>query len=88
MIPDEAKTNLTFILPNNARHLSLPYGFFEEGLRLMQDLDGFRFEWEGIEYRSFLVEDLTAEANLFSFDICVEPKMIELTVAEKNCHIF
>ena len=88
MIPDEAKTNLTFILPNNARHLSLPYGFFEEGLRLMQDLDGFRFEWEGIEYRSFLVEDLTAEANLFSFDICVEPKMIELTVAEKNSQTF
>ena len=88
MIPDEAKTNLTFILPNNARHLSLPYGFFEEGLRLMQDLDGFRFEWEGIEYRSFLVEDLTAEANLFSFDICVEPKMIELTVTEKNSQIF
>jgi len=88
MIPDEAKTNLTFILPNNARHLNLPYGFFEEGLRLMQDLDGFRFEWEGIEYRSFLVEDLTAEANLFSFDICVEPKMIELTVTEKNSQIF
>ena len=88
MIPDEAKTNLTFILPNNARHLSLPYGFFEEGLRLMQDLDGFRFEWEGIEYRSFLVEDLTAEANLFSFDICVEPKMIDLTVAEKNSQTF
>lgn len=62
--------------------------FFEEGLRLMQDLDGFRFEWEGIEYRSFLVEDLTAEANLFSFDICVEPKMIELTVAEKNSQTF
>ena len=54
----------------------------------MQDLDGFRFEWEGIEYRSFLVEDLTAEANLFSFDICVEPKMIELTVAEKNSQTF
>ena len=88
MIPDEAKTNLTFILPNNARHLSLPYGFFEEGLRLMQDLDGFRFEWEGIEYRSFLVEDLTAEANLFSFDICVEPKMIELIVTEKNSQTF
>ena len=88
MIPDEAKTNLTFILPNNARHLNLPYGFFEEGLRLMQDLDGFRFEWEGIEYRSFLVEDLTAEVNLFSFDICVEPKMIELTVAEKNSQTF
>ncbi|CAD0136034.1 RNA helicase [Streptococcus thermophilus] len=88
MIPDEAKTNLTFILPNNARHLSLPYGFFEEGLRLMQDLDGFRFEWEGIEYRCFLVEDLTAEANLFSFDICVEPKMIELTVTEKNSQTF
>lgn len=43
MIPDEAKTNLDFILPNNARHLCLPYGFFEEGLRRMQDLDGFRF---------------------------------------------
>ena len=70
MIPDEAKTNLTFILPNNARHLSLPYGFFEEGLRLMQDLD------------------LTADAQLFSFDICVEPKMIELTVAEKNSQTF
>ena len=28
MIPDEAKTNLDFILPNNARHLCLPYGFF------------------------------------------------------------
>ena len=27
MIPDEAKTNLTFILPNNARHLSLPMVF-------------------------------------------------------------
>ena len=62
--------------------------FFEEGLRRMQDLDGFRFEWEGTEYRQLLVEDLTADAQLFSFDICVEPKMIELTVAEKNSQAF
>lgn len=88
MIPDEAKTNLDFILPNNARHLCLPYGFFEEGLRRMQDLDGFRLEWEGTEYRQLLVEDLTADVHLFSFDICVEPKMIELTVAEKNSQAF
>ena len=54
----------------------------------MQDLDGFRFEWEGAEYRQLLVEDLTADAQLFSFDICVEPKMIELTVAEKNSQAF
>ena len=54
----------------------------------MQDLDGFRFEWEGTEYRQLLVEDLTADAQLFSFDICVEPKMIELTVAEKNSQAF
>ena len=54
----------------------------------MQDLDGFRFEWEGTEYHQLLVEDLTADAQLFSFDICVEPKMIELTVAEKNSQAF
>lgn len=30
MIPDEAKTNLDFILPNNARHLCLPYGFLRK----------------------------------------------------------
>ena len=57
-------------------------------MRRMQDLDGFRFEWEGAEYRQLLVEDLIADAQLFSFDICVEPKMIELTVAEKNSQAF
>lgn len=88
MLPDESKTNLDFMLPNNARHLRLSYGFFEEGLKLMQELDGFSFEWEGLEYHQLLVEDLTAEANLFSFEICVEPKMIELTVAEKNSQAF
>ncbi len=34
----------------------------------------------------FLVGDLTA--HLFSFDISVEPKMIELTFAEKNSQTF
>lgn len=88
LIPDEPKVNLDYLLPNNARHLCLPYGSFEEGLALMQDLDGFNLVWGGDSYPSLFVDDLTAEAELFHFAVRVEAKSIELTIAEKDHQSF
>ena len=72
MLPDESKTNLDFMLPNNARHLRLSYGFFEEGLKLMQELDGFSFEWETYWKKWVCIwGDLF---HLFAVDWVVNPK--------------
>ncbi len=61
---------------------------FEEGLRRMQDWIALGLNGKEPNILPTLVEDLTADAHLFSVDISVEPKMIELTVAEKNSQAF
>ncbi|MGL6300045.1 SNF2 helicase associated domain-containing protein [Streptococcus iniae] len=82
--PDGEKIDQSFIFPNHARHLYLPGGFFEEGVYLLSDLYDFTFEGVNQQYHHLFVKPLAEESGLFSFDVHVHRKFIELVITEKN----
>ncbi|EHI70199.1 DEAD/DEAH box helicase [Streptococcus ictaluri] len=85
LIPDSDKSEQELLFPNHARHLRLPSGFFEEGLYLLSELYDFTFEGVSQSYSKVYVRPLDGESGLFTFDVAVHRKSIELTITEKNC---
>lgn len=86
IIPENDRLDLDYILPNHGRHLSLPLGFFEEGVRLLTDLHDFQFEGNRQDYRHLYFKELEGEDALFDFYVEVHRQYIELVISEKTVH--
>ncbi|MGT2908203.1 DEAD/DEAH box helicase [Streptococcus dentiloxodontae] len=84
LIPDDDKLDLEFIFPNHGRYLTFPHAFFEEGVTLLQNLEEFSLDWQAQTYSFVSFEKLTAAADLFSFEVSVGKKQIELIINEKD----
>lgn len=82
MIPDKVDLD-SDVLIHFGRHLRLPQAYFEEGLELFHQLDGFEFSDQMRTYPSLLVVPLTEEAGLYRFEVQVHTHMIELNIQEK-----
>ncbi|HFU4465407.1 TPA: SNF2-related protein [Streptococcus suis] len=72
------------ILIHFGRHFRLPQAYFEEGLELLNRLDGFVFTYQQQSYSSLMVLPLTEEAGLYHFEVTVHTLMIEMVIHEKR----
>ncbi|MGT2933187.1 DEAD/DEAH box helicase [Streptococcus catagoni] len=81
--PDTDKVDHDFIFPNHNRHLTLPVGFFEEGIHLLTDLSDFLFEGYNQSFSRVFVKPIEKEDKLFQFIVEVHRKFIELHIKEK-----
>ncbi|MGT2930260.1 DEAD/DEAH box helicase [Streptococcus dentasini] len=88
LIPDDDPNHLDYLLPNRARHLSLPHGFFEEGIHLMQDLYDFQISLNHHDYREVYFKELTGEDSLYTFKVLVHQLSLELIISEKTSQSF
>ncbi|MFU2164524.1 DEAD/DEAH box helicase [Streptococcus pluranimalium] len=83
-VPDTALQDIAFLFPNQGRHLSVPSGFFEEGLSLLAQLNTFSLTIGSKTYDQISIADLKPEHALFEFEVVVHQKAIELKVREAN----
>ncbi|WP_249629650.1 DEAD/DEAH box helicase [Streptococcus uberis] len=83
LAPNFEKTENSLLFPNHARNLYLPCGFFEEGIRLLTDLEDFSFEGPQKTYSHVWVRPLDNQFDLFCFHVEVHRKSIELQIKEK-----
>lgn len=88
LIPDEDLNQLEFLLPNRGRNLSLPQGFFEEGLHLMQELYDFQVTLGSKDFRELYVKELEGDDGLFHFKVEVHQHSIELIVSSRDHQSF
>ena len=88
LIPDNDRLDLDYLLPNRGRHLSLPVGFFEEGVRLFEELYEFTFEGHIQDYHHLYFKELEGDDALFDFEVMVHRQFIELIISEKSVHRF
>ena len=84
IIPSGNRIDTDYLLPNHGRHLALTSGFFEEGLILLNDLYDFSFENDNQISHHLLCRHLSGSDNLFSFEVVVHSKSIELIIKEKQ----
>ncbi|MEX2784233.1 SNF2 helicase associated domain-containing protein [Streptococcus sp. H49] len=87
IIPDKPSDG-TYILPNHGRHLTLPGGFFEEGLSLFKNLYDFSFTVDQQHYADIVFQDLDGSEGLYQFEVLVHRQLIELIVKEKDIQSF
>lgn len=87
LIPDNDRLDLEFLLPNHARHLNLPRGFFEEGVTLMSALYDFSFDSGQQAFSQVSFRELDGDDALFTFKVTVHRQSIELTIVEKTVQL-
>ncbi|HFH9947058.1 TPA: SNF2-related protein [Streptococcus suis] len=83
LVPEKATLD-SDILIHFGRHFRLPQAYFEEGLELLNRLDGFVFTYQQQSYSSLMVLPLTEEAGLYHFEVTVHTLMIEMVIHEKR----
>lgn len=83
LVPEKATLD-SDILIHFGRHFRLPQAYFEEGLELLNRLDGFVFTYQQQSYSSLMVLPLTEEAGLYHFEVTVHRLMIEMVIHEKR----
>ncbi|NQN86458.1 DEAD/DEAH box helicase family protein [Streptococcus suis] len=83
LVPEKATLD-SDILIHFGRHFRLPQAYFEEGLELLNQLDGFVFTYQQQSYSSLMVLPLTEEAGLYHFEVTVHTIMIEMVIYEKR----
>lgn len=88
LIPEKDKQDITYLLPDQGRHLVLPAGFFEEGLYLFNALPHFSLSVGHQIYQSIQVKPLNSSDHLYRFEVLVHEKEIELMISEKNSYVF
>ncbi|HFU4377581.1 TPA: SNF2-related protein [Streptococcus suis] len=82
LVPEKASID-SDILIHFGRHFRLPQAYFEEGLELLNQLDGFVFTYQQQSYSSLMVLPLTEETGLYHFEVMVHTLMIEMVIHEK-----
>ncbi|MDQ8819922.1 SNF2 helicase associated domain-containing protein [Streptococcus ruminantium] len=82
LVPEKASLDSN-ILIHFGRHFRLPQAYFEEGLGLLCQLEGFAFTYQQQTYHSLMVLPLTAKAELYHFEVTVHTHMIEMVIHEK-----
>ncbi|HEM6302780.1 TPA: SNF2 helicase associated domain-containing protein [Streptococcus suis] len=82
LVPEKASLD-SDILIHFGRHFRLPQAYFEEGLELLNRLDGFVFTYQKQAYPSLMVLPLTEETGLYHFEVMVHTLMIEMVIHEK-----
>ncbi|HEM3701955.1 TPA: SNF2 helicase associated domain-containing protein [Streptococcus suis] len=82
LVPEKASLD-SDILIHFGRHFRLPQAYFEEGLELLNQLDGFVFTYQQQAYPSLMVLPLTEETGLYHFEVTVHTLMIEMVIHEK-----
>ncbi|WP_057490380.1 DEAD/DEAH box helicase [Streptococcus orisasini] len=87
IVPDVA-ANTEFLLPNHARNLTFPSGFFEEGISLLTELYDFSFEGESQVYHDLNFIELDSSAQFYHFKVVVHRQSIELIINEKPAKFF
>ena len=87
IVPDVA-ANTEFLLPNHARNLTFPSGFFEEGISMLTDLYDFSFEGESQVYHDLNFIELDSSAQFYHFKVVVHRQSIELIINEKPAKFF
>ncbi|MBJ8326101.1 DEAD/DEAH box helicase [Streptococcus pacificus] len=88
LIPHKERVDLSYLLPNQGRHLSFPAGFFEEGVSLLTQLTHFSFEMAHQKFQTLIFRELSSQDHLFHFKVIVHRQTIELIVTEKNSQAF
>ncbi|MBJ8349761.1 DEAD/DEAH box helicase [Streptococcus zalophi] len=88
LIPHKERVDLSYLLPNQGRHLSFPAGFFEEGVTLLTKLAHFSFEMGHQKYQTLVFRELSSQDKLFQFKVIVHRQSIELMITEKNSQAF
>ncbi|HFI0253631.1 TPA: SNF2-related protein [Streptococcus suis] len=83
LVPEKASLD-SDILIHFGRHFRLPQAYFEEGLELLNRLDGFVFTYQQQSYSSLMVLPLTEEAGLYHFEVTAHTLMIEMVIHEKR----
>ncbi|HEM6392640.1 TPA: SNF2 helicase associated domain-containing protein [Streptococcus suis] len=83
LVPEKASLD-SDILIHFGRHFRLPQAYFEEGLELLNRLDGFVFTYQKQAYPSLMVLPLTEEQGLYHFEVTVHTLMIEMVIHEKR----
>lgn len=81
LLEDEAGDNLFF--QNQGRHLYFPLSFFEQGVSLLMDLDGFQFDHQISSYPHLVFQDFDGQAGLFSFRIEEKSNYYEMEIFQQ-----
>lgn len=84
IIPQQDYTELDYILPNRARYLSFPSGFFEEGVTALEKLYDFTYQVFQKQYDNLAFRQLSSEDNLVFFKVILHRHSIELLIEEKS----
>ncbi|EHJ52728.1 DEAD/DEAH box helicase [Streptococcus macacae] len=88
ILPDSDRVNTDYILPNHSRNLSLPSGFFEEGVTLFNQLYEFSFEGHHQVYHHLVFKELEGSDHFYHFKVLVHQKTIELIINEKPVNFY
>lgn len=83
LMPDGDRSITERLFPSQGRYLSLPVGFFEEGIELLQGLYDFTVELKNTTFNHLYFDDLSAESGFYQFDIMVHRQSLELILTEK-----
>lgn len=81
LLEDEAGDTLFF--QNQGRHLYFPLSFFEQGVSLLMDLDGFQFDHQISSYPHLVFQDFDGQAGLFSFVIEEKSNYYEMEIFQQ-----
>ena len=88
MIPEGDKVGIERLFPSQGRYLNISAPFLEEGLDLLQGLYDFKLEMDGYQFGNLSFTDLTADCELYQFDVKVHRKYLELAISEKQARVF
>lgn len=77
-----------YYFPNQGRYLSLPVGFFEEGLTLLGALEQFSLDIDQEVYTRVSLTQLTGKEGLFFFKVVDRGDVIDFSYEAISQHLF